>query len=192
MIPGFQIPRRRSKDSPASCRGLTLIELIVFIVVLSVGLAGILATYNTVVHGSADPMLRKQALAIAESLLTEIEQQPFAWCDPQDARAATAESYGDCETMPQNAPTPGETRGGANPFDNVIDYAGYSGPASDLMGFSSPALAAYTVSVAITPAGGTGAFAAFPADAVLRIAVTVNGHGDTITLTGYRTRYAPR
>ena len=41
--------------------GLTLIELIVFIVVVGVGIAGITLTYNTVVRHSADPMLRKQA-----------------------------------------------------------------------------------------------------------------------------------
>ena len=38
---------------------------------------------------------------------------------------------------------------------------------------------------------GTGAFAALPADAALRIAVTVTGRGETVTLVGYRTRYAP-
>jgi MSHA pilin protein MshD len=165
--------------------------LIIFIVVLGVGLAGILATYNTVVQRSADPMLRKQALAIAESMLTEIEQQPFTWCDPQDVNAAAAKSHADCAVSSQIGPTPGETRGGADPFDNVIDYHGYSGPASDLLGSASPALAAYTVSVDITPAGGSGAFSSFPADAVLRIAVTVTGGSEPITLTGYRVRYAP-
>ena len=44
---------------------------------------------------------------------------------------------------------------------------------------------------AITRAGGVAPFAAFPADAVLRIAVTVVGGGETVTLVGYRTRYAP-
>ncbi len=71
-------------------RGLTLVELIVFIVIVSVGLAGILVTYDTVVRHSADPLVRKQALAIAESLLLEIEQQPFTWCDPDDESATTA------------------------------------------------------------------------------------------------------
>ena len=44
--------------------GLTLVELIVFIVIVSVGLAGILVTYDTVVRHSADPLVRKQALAV--------------------------------------------------------------------------------------------------------------------------------
>ena len=170
-------------------RGLTLIELIVFIVVISVGLMGILATYNTVVRGSGDPLARKQALVIAESLLLEIAQQPFTWCDPQDPQLTQARSAADCATS-QSGSTPGESRGSAaSPFDNVIDYNGYSGPSSDILG--AFALSGYTVSVAITQVGGTGAFAGFPADAVLRISVTVTGHNETITLVSYRTRYAP-
>jgi MSHA pilin protein MshD len=177
--------------------GLTLIELIVFIVIVSVGLAGIVATYSTVVRGSADPLARKQALVIAESLLLEIEQQAFTWCDPQDANALTATSAAACALAANNqnnlgGPTPAaESRGnGANPYDNVADYSALSNvAASDILG--SNAVAGYLVSVAITRAGGAAPFAAFPADAVLRIAVTVNGHGESVTLVGYRSRYAP-
>ena len=174
--------------------GLTLIELIVFIVIVSVGLAGILLTYDTVVRSSADPMVRKQALAIAESLLLEIEQQPFTWCDPQDGNVTTATSAAECATNNQSSlagPTPAtETRGSAaDPFDNVADYAGYTATASDIVGTST--LAGYTVTVVVTDAGGAAPFGPIPAGAMLRIAVTVVGHGETVTLVGYRARYAP-
>lgn len=53
-------------------RGFTLIELIIFIVIVSAGLAGILSVMNTVVKSSADPMVRKQAMALADSILEEI------------------------------------------------------------------------------------------------------------------------
>lgn len=52
--------------------GFTLIELIVFIVVISVGIVGILSVKNVTVKSSADPMVRKQAAALAESILEEI------------------------------------------------------------------------------------------------------------------------
>ncbi len=177
--------------------GLTLVELIVFIVVVGVGLAGIMVTYSTVVRGSADPLARKQALAIAESLLLEIEQQAFTWCDPQDANVLTATSAAACAVAANNqnnlgGATPNtESRGNsANPFDNVADYSGLANvPASDILGGN--AVAGYVVNVVITRAGGVAPFAAFPADAVLRIAVTVSGHGETVTLAGYRTRHAP-
>ncbi|KKW14203.1 MAG: hypothetical protein UY54_C0021G0001, partial [Parcubacteria group bacterium GW2011_GWA2_50_10b] len=50
-------------------RGLTLIELIMFIVIVSVGLAGILLVINTVVKSSADPVVRKQSIAMADAIL---------------------------------------------------------------------------------------------------------------------------
>jgi MSHA pilin protein MshD len=179
--------------------GLTLIELIIFIVVMSVGLMGILAVYNTIVQRSSDPLISKQALSAAESLLMEIEQQPFTWCDPQDDNVTTATHGGigadGCATTSQSAlgPSPStETRGSpSDPFDNVGDYHGYSGTASDILGVSSPELARYTVSVVITPAGGTAPFTGFPAGAVLRIEVTVKGGAEDVTLVGYRTRHSP-
>ena len=175
--------------------GLTLVELIVFIVVIGVGLAGITVTYNTVVRHSADPMIRKQALSIAESMLLEIEQQPLTWCDPQDANAATASSAAGCAVNNQGnlaGPTPAsETRGSnTDPFDNVADYGGIANvAASDILGGN--AVAGYTVTVRIAQAGGVAPFAGIPADAVLRIAVTVTGFGETVTLVGYRARHSP-
>jgi MSHA pilin protein MshD len=177
--------------------GLTLVELVIFIVVIAIGLAGILSAYSQVVRSSADPMVRKQGLAIAESLLLEIEQQPFTWCDPQDANVLTAMSPAGCASAINNQNNLGgatpttESRGNAlDPFDNVADYSGIASVAdSDIRGANG--VPGYTVTVAITQAGGSGAFAGFPADAVLRISVSVNGHGDAISLVGYRTRYAP-
>ncbi len=59
--------RRRAR----SC-GFTLIELIVVIVVLAAGLAGILLAFNQTVARSADPMLQQQAIALAEGYMEEI------------------------------------------------------------------------------------------------------------------------
>jgi MSHA pilin protein MshD len=57
--------------------GFTLIELIIFIVIVSVSVAGILLVMNTVVASSADPLIRKQALALAESVMEEILQKNY-------------------------------------------------------------------------------------------------------------------
>jgi MSHA pilin protein MshD len=59
-------------------RGISLIELIMFIVIISVSLAGILLVMNQVTAHSADPLIRKQALAIAESMLEEIKLQDLS------------------------------------------------------------------------------------------------------------------
>lgn len=195
--------------------GISLIELILFIIIVGVGIAGILMTFNVGVRGSADPMVRKQAIAIAESLLLEIEQQAFTWCDPQDANVLTAVSAAGCAVAgnDQNkagtafpvppaapAPTPAtEVRGApGDPYDNVADYAAFQALGSDIVGGN--ASATYTASVSISRVGATAVFAAVPAlpvapgippDAALRIAVRVTGGGEDITLVGYRFRYAP-
>src|SRR5512145_118066 len=80
-------------------RGVSLIELIMFIVIISVALTGILLVMNIVTRSSADPLVHKQALAIAESLLEEVELMPFTFCDPDDASAVTATSTAECTTV---------------------------------------------------------------------------------------------
>ena len=40
-------------------RGLTLVELVMFVVIVSVAAAGILLVMNVTVQASADPMVRK-------------------------------------------------------------------------------------------------------------------------------------
>lgn len=69
-------------------RGFSLIEQILFIVIISVGVLGLLGVMNLSANSQgADPLLQKQALAIAESLLAEIQRQPFSYCDPDDDNA---------------------------------------------------------------------------------------------------------
>lgn len=181
--------------------GLTLIELVMFIMIVSLALAGVLLVLNTTVRASADPMERKQALAIAESLLTEVVQQPFTWCDPNDAAAATATSAASCSNSQDTVtgPTPAtESRySNTDPFDNVADYGGFVMPGGACAGICSQdgaavgALTGYSASVSVSRAGGTGSFAGSPSDAVLKIDVRVQKGATDITLTGYRFRYAP-
>ena len=68
-------------------RGFTLIEVIIFIVVVGAGLAGILSVSTTVVKSSADPMVRKQAAALADSILEEILQKEYQ--DPDGTSGET-------------------------------------------------------------------------------------------------------
>lgn len=180
--------------------GLTMIELIMFIVVVSVGIAGILMVFNVAVKGSADPMQRKQAIAIAEALLTEIEQHPFTYCDPQDANVLTATAGNQCANDQDKggaaltSPTPaGETRDALDtPFDNVADYGDFTkSDIGDITG--NNAMAGYNARVTITRAGNSFPASTVPNNAALKIDVTVtyNNGRDSITLTGYRLRYAP-
>ena len=194
---------------PALQRGISLVELIMFIVIVSVALAGILLVMDTVTKGSADPLIHKQSLAIAESLLEEVELMPFTYCDPDDPTAATAESAADCSAgMDQNkggaaltTPTPAtENRWSASdPFDNVADYGGFvmNSGICDITNTTPTCtapiagLSAYRAAVDVSRAGSALGLASN--DLALRITVTVTGpDGTPVVVEGIRTRYAPR
>ena len=175
--------------------GVSLVELLMFIVIVSVALVGILSVMNVTSQSSADPMRRKQALAIAESLLEEIELQPFTFCDPDDANARSAQvaqvaANGCASTVQGLGPTPGETRYADPRFDNVGDYHGFSmAGIRDLQNIALAGLDGYTASVNIVADGAL--FALAPGEA-LRIDVRVVSGPTDITMSGYRFRYAPR
>ena len=188
-------------------RGLSLIELILFIVIVSVSVVGVLAALDRTARASAEPLVIKQALAIAEALLEEVELMPFTFCDPEDAQASTAQSAtigatGCAATIEAIGPEAGETRSGlsgAPPFDNVNDYHGYDSAADggikDITGTVIAGLASYRAQVAVAPVALSG-IAATDGNGqanVLLITVTVTGPGNTtVVLNGYRTKYAPQ
>ena len=201
-------PVKRVRALSRSQAGLSLVELIMFIIIVSVGVAGILTVFNVTAQKSADPQVRKQMLAIAESLLEEVELTPFTFCDPDDANARTAThavvgaGITDCASSAQNdnkTQPPGESRGNAtNPFDNVADYGGTTGtttisPISDSTGTPISGLGGYSAQISIA-AQALGGIADVDVDVTpqsLLIKVTVTRGSDSLSLSGYRLRYAP-
>lgn len=183
--------------------GVSLIEMLIFIVIVGVALAGVLSVLNLTSARSADPLINKQMLSLAEALLEEVQSQPFTYCDPADARAATASSPADCAN-PANAlaiaaPRPaGQVRGdNANPYNNVVNYVGLAlpSPIADVNGDTALSPAGYSAAVALS-AEALDSIASGNAAAdmnVLRITVTIRHAltGRTLTLEGFRTRYSP-
>lgn len=172
-------------------RGISLIELLVFIVVVGIAVAGLLTVYSTSTRASADPVVRKQVQAIAESLLEEVLAKPFTYCDPDDPNTETATSAADCATPETSGPEAGESRYAATrPFDNVNDYDGFAMTGiADLAGDVVAGLDAYSATVSVAPAG---IFNGIPAGETLLVTVTVTGPGNhSLSLSGYRTRHAP-
>jgi MSHA pilin protein MshD len=183
--------------------GTTLVELVVFIVVVSAAVAGVLLALNSATRGSADPMIRKQALAIAEALLEEVELMPFTYCDTDDAQVSTAQSAtvgasGCTAAVEASGPEAGETRySSATPFDNVNDYHGFTmSPVVDITQAGISGLASsYSASVTVAE-NSLGGIATPDADGQpnsLLITVTVTGPANvSVVLQGYRAKYAPR
>lgn len=145
--------------------GFTLIEMIIFIVIVSAALAGILSVMNTVVKSSADPIVRKQAIALADSVLEEILQK--AYCDPDGVSGETTR-----ETM-----------------DDVMDFNLKTNALFSAGTYPIPAalLAKYTITIAV--AGDTTTLGTTPNIPAKKVTVTVAGLGESISMTGYRTRY---
>ncbi|MCF7970835.1 MAG: prepilin-type N-terminal cleavage/methylation domain-containing protein [Methylococcaceae bacterium] len=58
--------------------GITLIELIISMVIISISLTGIFTVMNLTVSHSADPVIYHQAISIAEACIEEILLEPYA------------------------------------------------------------------------------------------------------------------
>lgn len=147
-------------------QGATLIELVIFIVIISLAVTGILLVMNQVTAHSADAVVRKQALAIAESLLEEIELQGVS-----GVNAATGSANAD-----------------RTAFDNVFNYNGYT-TTTGIQYMDTTAvfgLTAYNVSPPVSVAYTTAAWQGIPAGQAVVINVHVTGPGGQIDLTGYR------
>src|SRR5712692_1252170 len=109
--------------------GFSLIEVVVFIVVLGIAFVGMLVLYNRVTSASVDPMVRKQALAIASSLLEEIELRAYTFCETTDPNVYAAPNPAGCNTV--ETIVAGENRYGPLHFYTVKDYDGFCmGPGS--------------------------------------------------------------
>jgi len=164
---------------------------------VGIAVTGVLSVYSLNARSSADPMVQKQALAIAESLLEEVLAKPYTYCDPDDAQAETATSSAigpaGCATTPEGMGAEGveDRYSNVTPYDNVNDYNSFPAMAgiNDLTNAPIAGLAAYTASVQVQDAG---AFNGIPAGETLLVTVTVTAPGNhSISLSGYRTRYAP-
>ena len=202
--PGFPYISQTSGLNRRSVGGFTLIELIVFIVIVSVSVAGVLLAINTATRSGTDPMIRKNAIAIAEGMLEEVSLMPFTFCDANDPQATTATSSAvgaagctSAATVNAIGPEAGETRyASATPFDHVDDYNGFSmNPIVDITNTAIGTLTSYsaTVSVAATALGSIAATDAQGQANALLITVTVSGpQNTTVVLQGYRTKYAPQ
>lgn len=172
--------------------GMTLIELIVFIVIVSVALVGILTVLNVTVFRSADPLVQKQAQALAEGLLEEIQTGYFAYCDGADAKLKYAKSAASCASTSGDTygPETGETR----PYDTVIDYVDAFNSAKSLealFGESSVvAPSGYVASVTIGPVA-LGDITLASGHALL-ISVTVTAGNVKAVAEGYKTRQEPQ
>ena len=143
---------------------MTLVELVISIVVVSIAVSAVLGVLSSNVEHSADAMIISQAVSIAEAYIEEISLKPFDDPDGMDGEASRAD------------------------FDDVDDYDGLvDAGAADQFGNPIPSLSAYAVAVNVT---ASGVLPGVPAADALRVDVRVTQlpYVD-LTVSGYRTRF---
>ncbi|MCP4413001.1 MAG: type II secretion system protein [Gammaproteobacteria bacterium] len=147
--------------------GMTLVELVISIVVLSIAVVGVLSVLGKMVGRSADPMIREQSIAIAEAYLEEISQSQF-------------EVVASCPSVPGG--------GGRADYSHICHFHGLSDTgAVNQYGTSINELDNYDVTVTVSNSSNLGGLASA---VVLRIDVNVTGPtNETFTLSGYRANY---
>lgn len=152
--------------------GISLVELIIFIVIVSVSIVGILGVMNVTVKSSADPMVRKQAVAMAEAILDEVLAKDYA----NPTGGFTETDMANCSGRAQ--------------YDDVGDYSCFDGaPATAVIkgdatlgSTSIPALSSYSATIAVSDVTVSAA-------SLKKVAVTVTGGSESIVLYGYRASY---
>ena len=159
-----------SKSSPSIYqKGFTLIEVIIFIVVVGAGLAGILQVINVTVAKSADPVVAKQALAMADSILSEVVQKGYSSTVVSPITGVVT-----CSGTGTNRAT----------YDCMDDF---NGKTKTLFTDWPASLSGYDVAIVVAAAANLGGS---PAVAAKKVTVTVSRGTDvSVTLVSYRTNY---
>ncbi|MDR1462162.1 MAG: prepilin-type N-terminal cleavage/methylation domain-containing protein [Azoarcus sp.] len=150
--------------------GFTLPELIMAIAIIAIGLTGVLTAFRTVVKGSADPLIHKQMLAIAEEMMEELNLKPW---------------------ISQSGHTGGVTGcPDRTDFDNMDYYNGYecAGIRPIDGGDVIPLLANYKIKVTVAKPAGD--WNGIPSDDVRRFEVQVTNGGESVQLVTWRANWA--
>ncbi len=150
----------RRPPRPAA-RGATLIELVVALAVAAILVSGSFAAWGLMTRRSADPLVQRQSLAIAESLLGEIQLQTAG--GPSGATGLDRSGY-----------------------TTVADYNGLTlSGIRDVQGNEVPGLKGYRAQVTVSAQGLSGV----PATHGWWTRVQVTGpSGQTLVLGGWKAR----
>ena len=77
--------------------GFSLIELVIFMIIVSIAVVGVLSVINQTAKSSADPMVRKQAAALADSILEEVLLKEYTDPDATEVGESGRDNYDDVD-----------------------------------------------------------------------------------------------
>ena len=149
----------------AAQRGVTLIELVVFIIVISIALGALLSVYNHSIVKSVDPLVRIRLAELAQSQLDVILSAGYDGATPTGGVPA-------CGSVTPTGPAPA---------------CSGSGGVSSFNGFSDNPYPGYSRSVTVTFAGGD---LGLVNEQAKHISITATApNGEALTLSAYRTNF---
>lgn len=163
MPPESNSPPRFRRCLRRHQSGLTLVELVITIVIVSLALASVVGAFSTMLGRSADALQDTQAVSLAQMYLDEILSRKY---DEDAGNGGTPPWTGACRTGAEA----GEARG---TFDDVDDYQGIDDQPPALVSGSLPATyAGFRVEISVTCAG---AEIGLPSANAKRIDVRITG-----------------
>ncbi len=178
-------------------RGVSLLEMIIFLVIVSIALVAFLNTMNLTVQTSADPLRRKQALMIAESLMEEVMLARFTFCDADDGNVFAAADATECTTTVE---TVGRDGTEVRPYNHINDYVTAFGAEEssfnnvsnvlvDASGQTYPSGYSATLKLEENALNGVGA--GDGASIKISVSVTDTTTKEVMKLESFRLRYSP-
>lgn len=173
--------------------GVTLIELIIAIVIISIASVALLQGLGFQTTRNVDPLIQAQAQLIARNYLEEVQSRAFfdsaadPRLDPTLTQAAATTSVLDATQT--GAPS-------RLAWDNIYEYDGFNSAPTDETGTAISELSSFQVSINIDASTsvtlGTltnSATANCPAQILLIEVTVLDPRGQSMQLSGYRTSY---
>jgi MSHA pilin protein MshD len=139
--------------------GFSLIEIVIFIVIVGVAVSAITLQFSQNVKESAQPILRHKAVAIAHSYFDRMQR--VAWQDPEGDALGT-------ETLIAN-------------YDDITDFSQITGDSTTHSG--------YTIDIDVSNPAADWETIPLADVKEVTLDVAINATGETLTFTLYRVNY---
>ncbi len=175
-------------------QGVTLIELVIAIVIISIAAVALLQSLGYQTVRNVDPMIQSQAQALARQYLEEVLSKPFF--DPSnDPRLNRFVSQANATASITNTDQSTANPTNRTSWNNIWEYDGYSSVPREINGTAINELGSFTVAIDVDNSVGLSLssdvtnVSGCPAE-VLEVTVTVTDpRGQQLSLAGYRTSY---
>ncbi|PAV27305.1 MSHA biogenesis protein MshD [Tamilnaduibacter salinus] len=157
-------------------RGVTLVELVMTIVIISLGVAGVVSAFALIGGRSADPLFQTRSVALSQLYMDEIMGQRYAEGTPVGG-------------VPKaNGCAINTEEGSREDYDDVDDYNAIDNQApADAEGTALDGYDGFRVSIRVECAGGD---VGLPGDDAKRIRLTVTAPADQrFVFSAYRANF---